>query len=159
MATKADFTPEEWKLLKSAPVNATTYIITASMSGPVGMVKEFLTMAGSVGDLQKNPDALPLLKELFPADEKSEGEGSGEKKEVSNDPAARAAVLADLKGALAVLDAKAGGDAAAFKQWLYVVTEKVANAAKEGGFLGIGGERVSADEQAAMDEIKALLGV
>jgi hypothetical protein len=31
----------------------------------------------------------------------------------------------------------------------------VAEASKEGGFLGIGGTRVSAEEQAAIDEIKA----
>ena len=39
------------------------------------------------------------------------------------------------------------------------VAEKVANAAKEGGFLGFGGERVSAGEKALIDNIKSALTV
>jgi len=34
----------------------------------------------------------------------------------------------------------------------------VAEASKEGGFLGIGGTRVSAQEQQAIDEIRAAVG-
>ena len=36
-------------------------------------------------------------------------------------------------------------EAAEFKAWAVAVGEKVAGAAKEGGFLGIGGERVSTE--------------
>ena len=38
------------------------------------------------------------------------------------------------------------------------VAEETANASKEGGFLGFGGERVSAGEQAFVDQVKAALG-
>jgi hypothetical protein len=37
------------------------------------------------------------------------------------------------------------------------VADNAANAAKEGGFLGFGGTRVSAPEQAFLDELKAVL--
>jgi hypothetical protein len=37
------------------------------------------------------------------------------------------------------------------------VAESAANAAKEGGFMGFGGERVSAAEQGFLDELKAAL--
>ena len=37
------------------------------------------------------------------------------------------------------------------------VAEKVANAAKEGGFFGFGGERVSAGEKAFLDELNTAL--
>ena len=40
---------------------------------------------------------------------------------------------------------------------LEAVTE-IAEAGKEGGFLGIGGEAVSADEQAALGKIRVALG-
>jgi len=162
MATKADFTPEEWTQLKAAPMNAAMYIVTASPSGPIGLVKELLAVGTSVADLQKDEGAPPLLKELFPAGE-GEGEAKAETKtEVKvddKDPAQRAALLTGLKDTMAVLETKAGGDAAAVKQWIYGVTEKVAGAAKEGGFLGIGGKPLSAEEQAAMDELKVALGV
>jgi hypothetical protein len=160
MATKTDFTPEEWTQLRAAPLNATLYIVTASPSGPVGIVKELFALATSVEDLTKDAGALPLLKDLFA---EGEGEAKAETKievgENDKDPAQRAALLAGLKETVALLNAKAGGDAATVKQWVYGVAEKVASAAKEGGFLGIGGKAVSAEEQAALDELKAALGL
>ena len=42
---------------------------------------------------------------------------------------------------------------------LATVAEKAANASKEGGFLGFGGERVSAGEQAFLDQLKSVLQV
>src|SRR5262249_18570183 len=44
-----------------------------------------------------------------------------------------------LRQAGAVVDAKAPGDAAAFKGWLRQISQHVAEASKEGGFFGIGG--------------------
>jgi hypothetical protein len=160
MATKADFTPEEWKQLKNAPMNAAMYIVTASPSGPIGLVKELVAVGTAVADLQKDAGAPPLLKELFPAGEgEAKAETKTEVKVDDKDPAQRAALLAGLKDTLAVLETKAGGDAPAVKQWIYGVAEKVAGAAKEGGFMGIGGKPLSAEEQAALDELKATLGV
>ena len=47
----------------------------------------------------------------------------------------------------------------AYVDWTLEVAENVAQAAKEGGFLGIGGERVSPPEEAAIAAIEeALLG-
>ena len=46
-----------------------------------------------------------------------------------------------------------------FKSWLVAIAGKVANAATEGGFFGFGGERVSAAETAAINELAASLGV
>ena len=46
--------------------------------------------------------------------------------------------------ALSILGAKGTPEeVAAFRQWLYGIAEKVAKAAKEGGFLGFGGTQVS----------------
>jgi hypothetical protein len=44
----------------------------------------------------------------------------------------------------------------AFKQWLADVAQVVAEADKEGGFLGIGGKRVSDKEQAAPAELDTI---
>ena len=46
-----------------------------------------------------------------------------------------------LRKVSALLDAKAPEDAATFKAWLRVTAQRVAEAAKEGGFLGFGGVR------------------
>ena len=45
-----------------------------------------------------------------------------------------------------------------YKEWTLAVALKVANAAKEGGFMGFGGTQYSESEQALMGEIEAALG-
>ena len=57
-----------------------------------------------------------------------------------------------------VLDTKAPEDAPAFKAWLNGIALKVAEAASEGGFLGIGGVKVSDAEKATLADIAAALG-
>ena len=57
----------------------------------------------------------------------------------------------------ALVDSKAPGDAAAFKGWLRQISQHVAEAATEGGFLGIGGVAVSDAEKAALAEISGAL--
>jgi hypothetical protein len=49
-------------------------------------------------------------------------------------------------------------EAAAFRAWLKKAAQDAANAAKEGGFMGIGAERVSSGEQQMLDEIDKVLG-
>ena len=59
----------------------------------------------------------------------------------------------------ALLSQKAPADAEAYKQWVYQSAQNSANAASEGGFFGIGGERVTAAETAALKEIATALGI
>jgi hypothetical protein len=47
----------------------------------------------------------------------------------------------------------------AFRRWLLVAAQAAADAGKEGGFLGFGGEQVSAGEQRMLDELRAALGM
>jgi hypothetical protein len=69
----------------------------------------------------------------------------------------KANCIETLRQAGAVLDAKAPGDAAAFKGWLREISQHVAEASKEGGFLGIGGVPVSEAEKATLTEISSAL--
>jgi hypothetical protein len=46
-----------------------------------------------------------------------------------------------------------------FRRWLYEISVEVAHAAKEGGFLGFGGQIVSEDELAALRQIAWVLGL
>ena len=67
--------------------------------------------------------------------------------------------LITLREASAILDAREPADAAAFKAWLFGVSQKVAEAASEGGFLGFGGVQVSDAERATLDDIAKALGI
>jgi hypothetical protein len=53
---------------------------------------------------------------------------------------------------------RAAGDAAAFKAWLRAISQKVAEASKEGGVLGFGGVAVSDAEKATLADISKALG-
>ena len=68
-------------------------------------------------------------------------------------------VIAKLTQAGQILDAKAPGDAPAFKTWLKHVAEQVAEASSKGGFLGFGGTKVSDAEKATIAEVGKALGV
>ena len=69
----------------------------------------------------------------------------------------KAKCIDTLRKAGAVVDAKAPGDAVAFKSWLREISQHVAEAAREGGFLGIGGVAVSEAEKATLAEISSAL--
>ena len=66
-------------------------------------------------------------------------------------------ILDALRQTGALVDTKATGDAAGFKTWLARISEQVANASSEGGFLGFGGVRVSDAEKATLQEISKAL--
>ena len=57
-----------------------------------------------------------------------------------------------------LLTRKLPSDAAAYKAWLLQIANNVAEASKEGGFLGFGGVDVSDAEKATLTEIAAALG-
>jgi hypothetical protein len=66
--------------------------------------------------------------------------------------------ITKAQSALSLLGGKASPEeASAYRAMLIQVAEAAAGAAKEGGFLGIGGERVSAHEQHFLDKLKGAL--
>ena len=68
--------------------------------------------------------------------------------------------LTRLGEAVSVLEGKATPEeVTAYKQFVVTVAQAVANANREGGFVGIGGKPVSDHEQSAIDEIRSALGL
>jgi len=165
MATKADFTPDEWKTLMQSPLVAGVAISAADPSGLIGMVKESMASARALIQAESDPNADALVKAIATEFETSAGRGlaqEGVKAAISGaktpaDIVAKA--LASLKAVTALLDAKGGPDATPFKTWLAGVAKSVAEAAPEGGFLGFGGTQVSETEKATVAQIAAALGV
>jgi hypothetical protein len=165
MATKADFTPDEWKLLLQSPLVAGVAISAADPSGLIGMMKESMASARALIQAKTDPNADALVKAVASEFETSEGRGlaqDGVKTAISGAKAPADIVsqaLAALKATSALLDAKGGSDAAPFKTWLAGVAKAVAEAAPEGGFLGFGGAQVSETEKTTVAQIAAALGV
>jgi len=64
-----------------------------------------------------------------------------------------------LRQTARLLDTKSPDQSQAVKLWLRDIGERVAEASKEGGFLGFGGVRVSEAEKATLNEISDALGL
>jgi len=76
-----------------------------------------------------------------------------------NSPEAMQAYAKESVNEIKLLLAKKATEAEAleYKEWILSIAENVAKAAKEGGFLGFGGELVSGNEKAFYNEIAQIL--
>jgi hypothetical protein len=138
-------------------------VTVADPSGLIGTVKEAFSGMSSMMESYKQGAQLELIGALL-ADKNMPtmpdraamlGEGSGEQ---HSEPQSRR--IGKVRDALALLGTKASPEeVAAYKKMLATVAEKAADASKEGGFLGFGGERVSAGEQAFLGQLKSVLQV
>jgi hypothetical protein len=163
MANRASFTPEEWnKVLESVAVTGMA-VTAAEPSGLWGMLKEALAGGAALAAAKADSHANELVKAAIADFETSEGRAAVQEALKQRFEGAKAAdvvprALDALRQAAAILDAKAPADAPAFKAWLNSIATKVAEASKEGGFLGFGGVQVSEAEKATLTEIAAALG-
>lgn len=159
MTTKANFTADEWSTLLQAPLTASLYISVAdpSLFGAFGEVfavtRQLVENAGASGDNELMGAILAEFKDMA-------GARAAQPQMESRDPAAvKAELLQRLQSVVTLLNKKATpSEAASIKQRLLEFAQATANASKEGGFLGIGGTRVSDAETAALNELGQILG-
>lgn len=162
MADKSTFTPDEWKLLLQSVMVAGIAVTAAEPSGLWGMLREGTASARTLLQAKTDPGANSLVSALVSDFEASEGitvvrEGLQERLKGSRPDEIKTKCIAILQQASDIVASKAPEAATAFKTWLYRISESVAEAAKEGGFLGFGGVKVSDAEKATLAEISAAL--
>jgi hypothetical protein len=139
MATKADFTENEWETMRKGVTGAGVLVSMAD--------RDFTDMFGEVGALTKR---LSEEREQSPSElmrELATGRPTGFGMTASQEEV-EAETLEALRSATAILAAKAPDEAAAYRQLVLDIAESVANA--KGG--------VKAGETAATDKIKDALG-
>ena len=162
MAKKADFTSEEWQRILSLPQVASLYLALASPSNPLGLAQEMVASTRGIVEALKSSSGNELI-DAVAADIREKAE----KRERLEPPLKTGNDLNEMKAeclracrdVAALLSQKAPADAQAYKQWVYQAAQNSANAAKEGGIFGIGGERVSEAEAAALKEIATALDI
>ena len=156
MSVKDQFTAQEWESLAHAPFLVSTAIGVSDPSGPFQIVKESMALAGSLRSAAEG-QAGELAKAVA-GEVRQHRPG---RKDLVGDARSHADAQAHAVGKLRAIgdlaDAKAGADAAPFKKWLSGLAGAVAEAGREGGFLGIGGESVSDAEEAAISQIESAL--
>jgi hypothetical protein len=151
--------PDELMQLATAPVAAAGVVITASISGPSGIAKEVTALTGAVTEAVQAAPPGSLLNALSDAVGRvtQQIQSGSELANIIGDPhEAEQKGLEACRQAAALVDARLSPeDAAAYKTMLIEVANRVAHAAKEGGFLGIGGKEVSPQEEQALASITA----
>jgi hypothetical protein len=160
VTSRADFTDEEWARLGRAPLVAAMAVSLADPGGPIETVKE-------------SSAALRTVLEAA-----NEGHFGGFVKLVASDVAAKAQrrenplagfipdrkrtlddVLDELRAVEALLTQKAEpDDIDDYVEWMRIASQRAALAAKEGGFLGIGGKLVSEREQQMLETLGEIFG-
>ena len=163
MANKQSFTPEEWTKVVESTMLAGMAVSAAEPSGLWGTLKEAFVSSSALAEAKLDPGSSELVKAVIVKFETLEGRSAVQealrKRFTGAEPAdAVQRSLDNLKEVSAILDAKAPGDAAAFKTWLRTISQKVAEASSEGGFLGLGGVQVSNAEKATLADIAKALG-
>jgi hypothetical protein len=188
MTAQPDFTLEEWQILERAPVFAAFATLAADMSGLIGLLKELealsqaLEEANPPDDTDPAHDLIATVAANLRAAQRSGrdwgqilGEGGDHDSEADQEhPSAvpgsgldfshpekiKEPALGACRAAAELLARKTTtAEAEAFGRWALFVGRHVAEAAKEGGFLGIGGSLVSEKERAILDELATALGV
>ncbi|WP_114946791.1 hypothetical protein [Microvirga calopogonii] len=163
MASKSNFTPEEWSRVVASPVVASMAITAADPGGLWSLLQESMASGWALLEAKQDAQATPLVKAV--ANDIANAETRNSVQEAfqaqfkgSQFPDIRRKAIEELHAVSALLDAKAADEAAAFKAWLWSVARKSAEAGKEGGFLGFGGVAVSDAEKATLSEIATALG-
>ena len=161
MTNKWNFTPDEWKVLLESTMAAGIAVTAADPSGLWGLLKESFAGGTELAKAKTNPGANALIKAVVDDFNTTEGSAARDalKSKLKNikPDQIKDKCIETLGQAATIVDAKAPGDAAAYKSWLQQISQQVAQAANEGGGLFGGGVPVSEGEKAALTEISRAL--
>ena len=162
MATKSDFSEEQWRVLRDAPHLVVISMAAAGASGIIGSLKEAFAPAGTmVAALKGNNN---LLKDVCNKDEMKAAVDAlrGEIQSPDLDTVRayfRSSAITRVGEAIAILKEKGDmADCKAYADFLMELADKVAKAEMEGGsFFGFGGVRVSEPEKALLADLEAAI--
>jgi hypothetical protein len=165
----SELTTQEWFTLVEGTGGAMGAVVAAQPSGPSGFNQEmraaFATMTEMAGQEWKTPfmqafkdEIVSGAREQDPEYQRIAEEQKTNQPKATDSETAVQRSLQSMRDAAALVESKGGPEAAGeYKLYLYHLAEKTAEAAKEGGFLGIGGVQVSDKEKAVLAQIKQML--
>jgi hypothetical protein len=158
MTTKSDFTEEEWIRVRRAPFVAGMAISLADPGGPIELVKE---STASLKSATNPPTHEQLLAEIALDVQAMTQQRQNPLSDFKPNNAMLAGqqILDELRAVITIVSSKAAAEEiAALKEWLLTTAQAAADAAKEGGFMGIGATQVSQGEKAMLDQVRTAIG-
>jgi hypothetical protein len=158
MTTEADFTAEEWVKLYRAPLVAGMGVSLADIGGPIEMSKESLAaIKTAVTPAEGEGLLVDLSTGLKVVLDQKQNPMSDLKPESGTDP--REMILDELREANRIVSEKATTEeATGYRAWVLQSAKNAADAAKEGGFFGIGAEQVSEGERQVLAKLEEVFG-
>jgi hypothetical protein len=150
MTKKADFDAASWEKISGAPAIAAMYVITAEKGGTI---RESMAVGKVYAEAREKSTGSPLVDEIVAS------LSSVTPNQFENKEQFRAQAIPQIEEAVRLLAGKAAeADVAAYRDFILELARRVADADKSGGFLGIGGERETSSETAAIEELRSALG-
>jgi hypothetical protein len=160
MADRSTFTQEEWETLYLTPLYVSGMVMMAGSSGFTGTLKEIYASSAVPRQTAKQFPNAPLIQALMDERNVPNLKDLDQEDKPNDGVAMNTKAHEGIRRVADILAQKATPEESdAYRKWLYAIAEGIANAAKEGSILGIGGQRVSAGEQEALKAIKKELGV
>jgi hypothetical protein len=165
MTDKTSFTSDEWTTLGQAPALTALAVTIAGSSGLLGTLAEALGLTSALVEGAKSDN--PLVRALCQREEMAAAQQGLKEKLKGLKPGdlegaqaeVRSAALDALRKGMQIVSVKGtSADVAAYRAFITDIGRRVANAAKEGSFLGFGGERVSEGERTMLASIESALG-
>ena len=151
MTRKEQFNAAEWEQIAEGPPLAAILVITASRGGSM---RESLSVGEVYSDARDDKEAPELLQELLSTRPSVNPGRASSAEELRSQTTQR------LREAATLVDERATPEEAdAYKRFVIQAAQRAAERHKEGGFLGVGGQRVSDAEAAALAEIAAALDI
>jgi hypothetical protein len=160
MLTKNDFAASDWNTLRDTPQLVGLATLLAEPSG-LGTIKESIAL--TMGIWENQSSEFPLIRDLTSRAEMQAAQDSLRRRLTGSQGERAKDIIRDLaleqaRSSMAILTGKADSqEINAYRKLLYGLAEKVANASKEGGFLGFGGKAVSAAEQSFLDDLQSTI--
>lgn len=155
MSDTAPFSPVEWTILTELPIRVLAASMRADESGELGLLMQQATGLTELSSRANEYSASELVQRVF-EHYKSQGDGEAQTLQLSEQWIERLMpdTIERARQATTILAERVDTkEADAYKLWLLETAAAVCAAARTGGFLGFGGERISEKEQAYLDEL------
>jgi|DewCreStandDraft_4_1066084.scaffolds.fasta_scaffold197798_1 hypothetical protein len=153
-ALRERFTEEEWAKLSTAPLTVAALVMQADRSGIFKEMQSLLRyLEKAPREVRQSPLCAAILADQAAAlHDLRVGAHAISLAQSGGDPYAEVNAVLDILAAKCDLD-----ESLAVRQMLFGIARRVAEAAREGSFLGFGGVHISEKEEAVLNRLRFLL--
>jgi hypothetical protein len=142
----------DWSKVAAAPAAALMLVSSSDLDGPIDTMKEVKAAQAALMEATRAAPAGSLIAAAFGG-----GLTQAALTSVREQARSREALTQVIAEATTAVKQRSPGELDAFRTAIRSIGKATAEAAKEGGFLGIGGTLVSEDEKAALAKIETAL--